>query len=220
MRTMTTKKPMRLAPGGLLAAVGGAVFAVAVMLTGGAAAQAEGLPFGQPKVAYSGVTVTEIAGQTMETRVYYTPGHQRNEVETAVGPQVMLLDFEKRVSYMLLPLGKSYMEMPMGAHGMGGTEAREDPEGSVEHEVVGRETIDGQETTKYRFKVTTAEGSSQGYVWLTDDGILMRQEAETTTGPNDQSPGRVVITLRDLERGPQDPALFELPADYQKIPTP
>lgn len=120
---------------------------------------------------------------------------------------------------MLMPLGKSYMEMPMGAHGMGGSPAQEDPEGTVDHEVIGRETIDGHETTKYRFEVTTAQGSSRGFVWVTDDGILMRQESETTTGPNDQSPGRVVITLKDLEVGPQDPALFELPADYQKIPT-
>jgi hypothetical protein len=161
--------------------------------------------------------VTEVAGQMMETRVYYLPGHQRNEIDMGTGEQVMLLDFERRVSYMLMPAEKVYMEMPMGAHGMGAFAPEDDPEGKVEHEVLGRETIDGQSTTKYRFEVTTPEGSSKGLVWVTDDGILMRSESETTTGADDQAPGRVVITLKDLRIGPQDPALFELPADYHKM---
>lgn len=174
------------------------------------------LPFGQPKVAYSGVTVTEIGGQSIETRVFYTPGRQRNETETAVGPQVMLLDFERHVAYMLMPLGRSYMEMPMGPHGMAGA-AADDPEGTVEHEVVGREAIAGQETTKYSFRVTTPEGATQGFAWVTDEGILMRSEAELVTPETGAAPGKIVISLRDLSIGPQDPALFELPADYRKL---
>jgi len=186
-------------------------------LTAATAARADGLPFGQPKVAYSGTTVTEVAGQTMETRVYYTPGHQRNEIDTMMGKQVMLIDFERQVAYMLMPEQKAYMEMPMGVGGMGGVVQPSNPEGSVEHEVVGREIVDGQETTKYRFAVSTPDGSTRGFVWVTDDGILMRSESETLLGSNDQTPGRMVITLKELEIGPQDPTLFDLPSDYQKI---
>ena len=194
------------------------VGALAVLLAT-ATAQADGLPFGQPKVPYSAVTLTEIAGQTMQTRVYYTPGHQRNEIDTSIGPQIMLMDFDNHVAYMLMPMAKGYSEMPMGTHGMAGADTEQDPQGSVESEALGRETIAGQETTKYRFQVTTAQGSTKGFAWVTDDGILMRSESETTTGAADTTPGRMVMSLQELQIGPQDPALFELPADYQKMET-
>lgn len=194
-----------------------AVATGAALMLSGAAAHADGLPFGQPKVAYSAVTVTEVGGQAIQTRVYYAPGHQRNEVDTAVGEQIMLMDFEKKVSYMLLPMQQAYMELPMGANGMGGEMTGKNPEGTVEHETMGRETIDGQETTKYRFSVTTSEGSVNGFAWVTDEGILMRSETETTTSQGGQNPGRIVIRLKDLRIGPQDPALFELPKDFQKM---
>ena len=185
----------------------------------GAAAAAEDLPFGQPTVAYSGVTVTELGGQSIQTRVYFTPGHQRNEMETTVGQQVMLIDFANKISYMLMPMAKSYMEMPMGVQAAAGAAPAEEPAGKVEHEVVGKETVGGQETTKYHFHVTTPEGSTDGFAWVTADGILMRSEAETSTGGADQSPGRIVMTLQDLQIGPQDPELFELPDDFQKMGT-
>lgn len=185
----------------------------------GFAAAADDLPFGQPTVAYSGVTVTEVGGQSIQTRVYFTPGHQRNEMETTVGQQVMLMDFANKVSYMLMPMSNNYMEMPIGVREKEGAEPAGDPAGKVEHEMLGQETIGGQETTKYHFRVTTSEGSTDGYAWVTADGILMRSEAETSTGAADPSPGRIVMTLQDLSIGPQDPALFELPADYTKIGT-
>ncbi len=190
---------------------------VALMLA--ATAPAEELPFGQPKVAYSGTTVTEVGGQTMETRVFFTPGHQRNELQTTVGEEVMLLDFEKHVSYLLMPMARRYMEMPMGAHGMGGDTAKADPAGTTEHETMGRETIDGQETTKYRIETTSSEGSTSGFVWVTDDGILMRSEMVITPANTSQPPGRIVMTLQNLAIGPQDPSLFVLPADYVKMGT-
>jgi len=185
----------------------------------GVAAAAEDLPFGQPTVAYSGVTVTEVGGQAIQTRVYFTPGHQRNEMDTVVGQQIMLMDFANKVSYMLMPMAKSYMEMPMGVQGTAGEEPAEDPKGEIEHEVVGKETVGGQETTKYHFRVTTSDGSTDGFAWVTADGILMRSETETSLGAGDQSPGRIVMTLQDLEIGPQDPVLFELPADYRRMET-
>lgn len=185
----------------------------------GLSAAAEDLPFGQPTVAYSGVIVTEVGSQSIQSRVYFTPGHQRNEMETTVGQQVMLMDFANKVSYMLMPMAKSYMELPIGVQETAGGEPAEDPAGTVEHEVLGQETIGGQETTKYHFRVTTSEGSTDGYAWVTADGILMRSEAETSLGTSDPSPGRIVMTLQNLSIGPQDPALFELPADYTKIGT-
>lgn len=190
--------------------------ALALVLLGMPAA-AEELPFGQPTVAYSGTTVTEIGGQTMETRVFYTPGHQRNELQTTVGEEVMLLDFEQHVSYLLMPMARRYMEMPMGAHGMGGGTASTDPAGTSENEKLGRESVGGQEATKYRFQTTTPEGSTAGFVWVTDDGILMRSETEITPANSSLPPGKIVMTLQNLEIGPQDPSLFELPADYVKM---
>ena len=92
-----------------------------------------------------------------------------------------------------------------------------DPAGTSENEKLGRETIDGHETTKYRFKTTTAEGVTEGFVWVTDDGILMRSEAEITPANSNLPPGKIVMVLQNLQIGPQDPSLFELPEDYVKM---
>ena len=69
-------------------------------------------------------------------------------------------------------------------------------------EVVGEETLRGEETTKYR--VTDPEGSV-GHAWVTDDGIFVRME-----GGNSQT--QVVVQRSNIQRGPLDAGLFEPPA--------
>jgi hypothetical protein len=47
-----------------------------------------------------------------------------------------------------------------------------------------------------------------GFAWATADGIMVRMEATSQEG-------KIVFSLENLVRGPQDPALFELPDGVQ-----
>lgn len=204
--------------GSLIGGITAALLGAALM---SAAVKAEDLPFGPPTAAYSGVTVTEVGGQTVRSRVYYTPGHQRMEMEMGGAQQVMLIDFDNEISYMIMPQTKSYMALPQSGHGaaagLPGAGPADGSGAQVEHEVVGEETLDGHMTTKYRFTVTGPKTTTTGFIWVTREGIVLRSESETTGSDAAQMPGRVTITLEDLEIAPQDAALFELPAGYQKI---
>jgi hypothetical protein len=54
---------------------------------------------------------------------------------------------------------------------------------------------------------------------VTSDGIVLRSESETISSDASQQSGKVTIRLQDLVIGPQAPALFEVPAGYQRIGT-
>jgi hypothetical protein len=78
--------------------------------------------------------------------------------------------------------------------------------------IVGREDVAGEPTTKYRTEVDDGTGAPFiVFSWVTDDGIAMRIEGK---GPE----GDFAMYLKDLARGPQDAALFEMPAGAQIVP--
>jgi hypothetical protein len=77
----------------------------------------------------------------------------------------------------------------------------------LQPEEIGRETVAGEATTKYR---VTVEGRTI-FIWATEDGIPLRMEDESAEG-------RFVIELTNLKRGPQPDELFEVPAGVQNMP--
>jgi len=73
-----------------------------------------------------------------------------------------------------------------------------------------RETLDGHEVLVFRVEGTNPMGHpTSGHLWVTPDGVLIRQVHESQSGGEAT---RVEIDLRNISRGAQDPALFELPA--------
>lgn len=208
----------RRVSGALVGGVTAALLGAALL---SAAVKAEDLPFGTPGVAYSGVTVTEVGGVEMRSRVYYTPGFQRMEMEMGGAQQIMLIDFDNEISYMIMPQTRSYMALPhhgsAAASGIPGGEPADAADAQITHEALGQETIDGHATTKYRFTVTAPATATEGFVWVTADGIILRSESQTRGGDPSQSSGKVVISLQELVIGAQKPALFELPAGYRQI---
>jgi hypothetical protein len=83
-------------------------------------------------------------------------------------------------------------------------------DGTFKSEKVGEETIDGFQTTKYRFEMASGEMTGDGFYWLTSDGIRIRQEGNTKFTAGEESVPFTIV-LRNLQLGPQDPSLFKLP---------
>jgi hypothetical protein len=85
----------------------------------------------------------------------------------------------------------------------------------VEAESQGLETIDGLLTTKYAIKIDGGPDLVvNATVWATDDGIVVKMIGKTSID-TDAAPSR--MELKNIVRGAQDPALFEVPAGMEVL---
>jgi hypothetical protein len=80
----------------------------------------------------------------------------------------------------------------------------------------GQETVNGIATTKYEVDEKTPQGRAVGSLWLSQDGIPMKCDARLATDKGKVSTIR--WELRHVKIGAQEPALFEVPHDYAKLP--
>ncbi len=163
-----------------------------------------------PKAAYSAQRVMETDGQRVVTgQIYHDRGKERWEVSMDGAPQIQIMrpDLGKLIMYM--PQLNMGMELPLG----GGPQFNLPADHSGPRpKAVGREDVAGESTTKYRTEVDNdTDTPFIVFSWVTDDGIVMRVEG---AGPE----GEFVMYLTGLSRGPQDAALFELPAGAQLMP--
>jgi hypothetical protein len=169
------------------------------------AVNAASLP--EPKVDYSADSTMETeGGMTMKSRVYHSPGKQRMEMGGA-GGNVTIIRRDKKVMWQLM--GNMYMEMSMDQ-----LESPDLTSMDVEQSVVGDETVNGVQTTKYKMIATKKDGSKfGGFFWATKDGIPMKMDLLSKEGDRKM---RMASELTNLKVEKQNPALFEIPAGYTK----
>ena len=178
------------------------ISAAAVSLTLSVAAQADNVP--QPTASYSREAIMRMGRQPdMPFRVNAAGATERREMMMQGSAQTMIKRPDLGVIYMLMPQMGQAMEMPIDRGGM-----PTDNMDAYNPVALGSETVLGENTTKYRMQGGDANGSFDGHAWITGDGIMMRMEGQAT---GDGFAGPVSITLNSLQRGPQDPSLFELP---------
>lgn len=176
--------------------------------------KAGALPGGRPKTEYSAAFCL-LADQTrLEGRLYYANGKERREQETLGVSSVVLFDSETNTIRALIPITKGYIEV------CGDDSAREAPQaGQSNVEDVGVDTVNGVATRKQKITGSDGRGSDfSGHVWITDDQIVMKV-AMDVTGPAGTTTA-IELVLSNLQRGPQDPSLFEIPSDYSKVSIP
>jgi len=88
----------------------------------------------------------------------------------------------------------------------------------IERTEVGRETVNGLETTKYKVMMTAKDGKKLGgFQWIAPPGIQVKLDAISKEGDSKE---RIKMELTNLTIGPQDPKLFEIPADYTVMTMP
>jgi len=153
-----------------------------------------------PQTAYSAMRVVEVSGMTINGKVYYDHGKERWEMTMQGMRQVSLLLPEQEKMMMYMPDMNMAMEMAAGDiadYGIGDIYNE-----GIEAEVLGKETIEGETTTKYR--IDRPHDSATIFVWMTNDGIPIKAEGASADG-------KFSMLLTGLARGPQDAALFRLP---------
>lgn len=179
----------------------------AALVCGAAAAG----PLPVPTVEYSADRTMETDQGDFSGKVVVAKDKERTEMQMQGMSSITINRRDKQVSWMLMPQQRMYMENDLGS-----AQQQQPPTGpppDVTISEVGKETLDGIETTKY--KLVMKDGEAGGFMWFTKEGINMKMDLLQKQGRNKT---RMTMTLTNLKIGPQDPALFEIPPGYNKMP--
>ena len=158
---------------------------------------------GRIDVSFSGKATFETEEMTTDATVYYEPGKVRDEINMQGQDMVVIRRFDLNKFWMLIGHGM-YMEVSPDE-----TEEKTRDYTLVSREKIGRETVNGMETTKYKSIYETSDGKFGGFTWFTDDNIAVKAFMVHESKGEKQ---RMKFEFKSLQRGTQDDALFELPA--------
>lgn len=180
--------------------------ATTTLMATAASAQA---PLPVPTVGYTADRSVETEAGTITGKVYAMPDRDRSESTMSGMTSVMIIRRDTNRGLMLMPAQKMYREMDF-ADAQKQTGAAPPQDMSIE--AIGPDVIDGVTTTK--FKLVMKDGSAGGFMWFTPEGIAMKMDLLQKNGKKTE---RMTMTLKNLQVGPQDPSLFELPAGYTNM---
>src|SRR5471032_2341761 len=140
-----------------------------VALAAFAAGPAAARMLGDPSVPFSADRTLMVGERSFSGKLYATPGSQRHEQQIAGVDQVIILHGKDARGWLVLPTLNSYVEFHFNP---AATELSADDLLTTE---LGEETVNGLRTTKYRIEHQAQDGTlTDGYVWLTREGIPMR----------------------------------------------
>ena len=187
------------------------VFALIVLAIQPAIAPAgRAATLGDPRVGFSAERILVYDGHRYVGRMWSMPGEQRHEQQLPSLKPVFILRADSTVADVLLPQLHTAVEFVLPP----ALSALAQP--ALLGKPVGHEIVDGIATTKYAVDKAIPEGRLSGRLWLSGDGIPMRCDGSLTRKNGKVS--TVHWELRHLSIGPQDAALFEVPAGYSKLP--
>jgi len=163
---------------------------------------------GRLQVSFSADAKLETEDMKANTRIFYQPGMVRDEVEMSGQEMVTIRRFDQNKVWMIMGQGM-YMEVDPEQ----GNDQAPDYK-LVSRELVGREKVNGMDTTKYKSVYQSKDGKFGGFTWYTDDNIAVKGFMISETKGTKE---RVKFELKNVQRGPQPDSLFEIPAGYQKF---
>ncbi|HXQ49587.1 MAG TPA: hypothetical protein VN802_00705 [Stellaceae bacterium] len=167
---------------------------------------------GDAAIPYRAERTVTIDGRTYSGPVFHAPGHQRHEQDLLGMHEVFLLDIKEARGLLVLPGLKTYVEFPFPP-----LMAELDSPDLLSHPV-GKEEVAGIATTKYRVDHAAKDGSrAKGFLWSSASGVLMKLDVSVTRAHGGK-PMLIAMVLSQVVTGPVDPALFEPPQGFARLP--
>jgi hypothetical protein len=165
------------------------------------------------KVEYSAESVAGSGATPQVGRLWRTPTALRYEPADTTRAQTIIVRFDRNTAWLLVPELKMVLETDLTALSQfSGLPTASEKLNPIE---VGPETIDGMRTTKYRVSADDPKaGWFRGFVWRTAQGIVLKVDGE---GEHQGRQGIVHLQFKNVRIGPQDPSLFDPPADYKRM---
>jgi len=130
-----------------------------------------------------------------------------SKVRMEMPGSVSINRMDKNAVWVLMPGQKMYMELASSPQKIAtGTDKMP---GEISRQLVGNEFIDGNMTDKYEVVYKGSVNNQTVFMWI-DKGLNfpVRMKAED---------GSWTLDYKNIKKGAQDPALFEIPAGYQKL---
>ncbi|GAB4540975.1 MAG: hypothetical protein Fur0020_10300 [Thermodesulfovibrionia bacterium] len=171
----------------------------------------------EPTVEYSADSYIETGEGMMKAKVYHAQGKERREHEVEGEKSIMIIRYDKRLIWTLIPDAMVYMEIKMIE---GSKDNKEDLSNyKIEETVVGEETVNGIGTTKSKIIMTNKKTGERlgGFWWVSKEGIVVKMDAVAV---DQGSKTRIKQELKNLKIGKQDHQLFEIPAGYSRMTMP
>lgn len=157
---------------------------------------------------FSADQIRTINNKTTTGKIYFTPSAMRVEGADPKGNKsVQIMRFDQKVMWSLLPAQNMYIEMPWG--NLGEFAAWADQQG-VQRESLGMEQVGDYHCEKFRVHVKVMGQDSTSFEWDAKelDGLPVKTQDEK---------GKWSTEYKNVQLGAQEPALFEIPAGYQKM---
>jgi len=188
------------------------VLAVLIVLSFGMAAQVGPTPFS------ADLTAKDKGGQTMNGKFYFSGEKLRIDMNTERGNMIMVHNIPEKVTYMIMPQQKMYMEMHAGQSPMmkRAPDIRNlksfDPNNPCASltdttcEKVGSETVNGRSTDKWIF--TDKKTGEKTTAWV-DKKLHFPIKTLSQDGSE--------MDFTNIQEGAPDSSLYEIPAGYRKL---
>jgi len=169
------------------------------------------------------ITNVKANGQTNVMKHTIAKDGESRRIEDEFGSVKMIFLFGPQGRFLLLPDEKVYMDQAEGA----APSTIDEDESSADrllhtesetssYEQLGTEVISGRKTNKYRVVVNGANAanvsSSETLIWI-DEALGMPIRSETKSSDGSRSTMEVSELSLDVDKN-----LFQLPADYKKVP--
>jgi Domain of unknown function (DUF4412) len=158
---------------------------------------------------FSADQIQIVGNKTSTGKIYGTDKAFRVEVKQSGNKSVVIMRFDRNVMWMLIPDQKMYMEMRIPdtaelAALQAGAGAK------TQRESLGSEQVGAYHCDKARVRVTYQGREYTNLEWAAKElsGFVVKRADEK---------GSWSTEYRNIQRGPQDPSLFEVPAGYQKM---
>lgn len=140
-------------------------------------------------------------GAVFEERMRWDVADQKLRVDPPSAGLSMLVDYRKRQIAMVRDADRKVLIAQQGTGGLPG-EAAQGP-----YTRQGQEQIAGQSCTDW---ATISSAGDPTTTCITDDGVMLRASSQ----------GHVLLEAVSVAYVKQDPALFEPPADYERVTPP
>jgi hypothetical protein len=165
---------------------------------------------GKVKVAFSADAEIETEEGKFSSKMNYQDEKLRDVINMGGQTMTTITRYDLEKTWTIMGQGM-YMENDIG-------ESEQSPDYKlVERSVVGKENVNGQETTKYKTLYESSRGKFGGFTWYNNDNIAVKgfmiseENGEKT---------RILFNLTNINVGPQAGELFELPAGASKFTMP
>lgn len=156
-------------------------------------------------VEFSAEMVVQPKGDEPMTGKIYVKGDKVRQETTEEGEtQIMIIRPDKKLTWMITPEEKAYMEMPYQSEDKTFEEWTAEKEQKAKF--LGEETVSGLACRKYE----SMEDGEKTYFWI----------AKQFPFPIKVEDAEVTMEYRNIKSGAVADSLFELPAGYEKMSMP